>query len=252
MNYLPVYNNIIDTLKIYKESIYSALFIGSNYKISKSKKCVESDIDVLILLNNMDVYDQMVNSIKTKMLCCDIEVVNFWGVISQNMFSKEIIHLLIDPIWHFEFKQPIFRKTLEQYPVIIGEKCDKYIPSNMSLIEFIDNAPLRMIKKIQSDDWDILDWVYENNEWLLKARKNTYSNNESNYKYACKHSVFNTISFLNYSLDRAEYPRVLNTWREIGGPKKEFVYKILYGKEPIGKEESIDFIQHIIDWLILK
>ena len=142
MDNLLIYKSIERMLPKYEADIYSATFIGSNYKGGKKLTYKNSDIDVLVILNNMNAYDDFVNQIKDVFkIEKNIEVINGWGVVSPCFLKKVVIHLLIDPIWHFKNRKFLFRNSVIKYPILIGKSLKDFCnDTEMStLLKYLTN-----------------------------------------------------------------------------------------------------------------
>lgn len=255
MNYLEIYNRIEATFSENKELIYSAMFIGSNYRINQFKSQANSDLDVLIILNEIDKYDQIVNAIKNKLRMFDIDVVDCWGVVSQNNFQKDIVHLLIDPIWHFKTRKILFRKSLEQYPINYGNSLENFIPKNIEAEEFLYFGPHRMLEKLEANDWESHSWQKDNNIWYLAKVQNDYANEIGYIQYACIHSIINTIRFISHDLSPIDYNQIKTKWQHIMGPRIDYVDNIVQSKiskhydNNLNKNEACDFLRNLCYWI---
>ncbi|MFC1564126.1 hypothetical protein ACFL6G_04275 [candidate division KSB1 bacterium] len=223
-----VYRTIEEIVKDFQETIYSAAFIGSNYKANVQKTYKYSDIDCLIILKSMDKYNDLVSEIKERINNEKIIAINGWGVINQNFLKKEVVHLLIDPIWYFKERRFLFRNSVSTFPAFYGKSLTDFCEKKEILKdEYLFWAPQRMLNKLRNNDWDFQTWKYINKELSFETRENIYSDELGFISYACVHCIINTLRYLKKYQEFTPYQKIIYLWEEAKAPNISYVKTLL-------------------------
>ncbi len=255
MNYLPVYQGLIDIIKDFESEIFYASFVGSNYKISATKANPDSDLDVLIILHRMTHYNKLVKNIKDKLQPKGLEIIDVWGIVSQRYLKKEVVHLLIDPIWNFKNRSSLFIKSLQAYPIIQGESLQKFFPNKMTNEEFVFFGPSSKLETLKNDNWGGETWRTNKNIWYLKKIKNTYADQNHFIYYCCIQSVIESLIYVGTYTGLEDFADIPEQWDKIGGPNSSFVNRLISvkrfhtGYHPISKKEACSFLTELCEWI---